>query len=69
MKNITELNTHLTALYQALKDGTVDVKTAAEMNNTAGKIINVQKVQLEYAALRNEAPNIEFLVGQNGTDT
>jgi hypothetical protein len=69
MKNITELNTHLTTLYQALRDGTVDVKTAAEMNNTAGKIINVQKVQLEYAALRNEAPNIEFLVGQNGTNT
>lgn len=61
MKNITELNTHLTSLYQALNDGTIDVKTAAEMNNTAGKIINVQKVQLEYAALRNEAPTIPFL--------
>jgi TRAP-type C4-dicarboxylate transport system substrate-binding protein len=61
MKNITELNTHLTSLYQALKDGTIDAKTAAEMNNTAGKIINVQKVQLEYAALRNEAPSIQFL--------
>jgi hypothetical protein len=69
MKNITELNTHLTALYQALKDGTVDVKTAAEMNNTAGKIINVQKVQLEYAALRNEAPEIEFLGNKNGSNT
>jgi hypothetical protein len=31
------------------------------MNNTAGKIINVQKIQLEYAALRKEAPVIEFL--------
>jgi hypothetical protein len=66
MKNITELNTHLTNLYQALKDGTIDVKTAAEMNNTAGKIINVQRVQLEYAALRNEAPKINFLGGDNG---
>lgn len=69
MKNITELNTHLTTLYQALRDGTVDVKTAAEMNNTAGKIINVQKVQLEYAALRNEAPEITFLENKNGTDS
>jgi len=68
MKNITEFNTHLTTLYQALRDGTVDVKTAAEMNNTAGKIINVQKVQLEYAALRNEAPEITFLGNKNGTD-
>ena len=69
MKNITELNNQLTTLYVALRDGTIDVKTAAEMNNTAGKIINVQRVQLEYASLRNEAPNIKFLVGQNGTDT
>ena len=68
MKNITDLNTHLTTLYQALRDGTVDVKTAAEMNNTAGKIINVQKVQLEYAALRNEAPKIDFLGGDNGSN-
>jgi len=66
MRNITELNKHLTDLYQALKDGTIDVKTAAEMNNTAGKIINVQKVQLEYAELRSEAPRIPFLGGGNG---
>jgi hypothetical protein len=63
MKNITELTTELTTLYQALKDGTIDVKFASEMNNTAGKIINVQKVQLEYAALRDEKPSIEFLEG------
>ena len=61
MKKITELTTQLTDLYQALKDGTIDVKVAAEMNNTAGKIINVQRVQLEYATLRKTAPAIEFL--------
>lgn len=66
MKNITELNNHLTELYAALRDGTIDVKTAAEMNNTAGKIINVQKVQLEYASLRAEAPIIPFLGGDDG---
>ena len=66
MKNITELNKHLTDLYQALQNGTIDVKTAAEMNNTAGKIINVQKVQLEYAELRSEAPIIPFLGGGDG---
>ena len=66
MKNITELNKHLTDLYQALQNGTIDVKTAAEMNNTAGKIINVQKVQLEYAALRNAYPVITFLDNSDG---
>ena len=63
MKNITDLTVQLTSLYEALKNGTIDVKVAAEMNNTAGKIINVQKVQLEYAALRDEAPVIPFLGG------
>jgi TRAP-type C4-dicarboxylate transport system substrate-binding protein len=66
MKNITELNKHLTDLYQALQNGTIDVKIAAEMNNTAGKIINVQKVQLEYAELRSEAPIIPFLGSGDG---
>ena len=64
MNNITEMTYQLTELYAALKDGTIDVKVAAEMNNTAGKIINVQKVQLEYAALRGESPNIAFLGGE-----
>jgi len=39
------------------------------MNNTAGKIINAQKVQLEYAALRNAAPNIPFLDGDHSGNT
>jgi len=65
MKHIHELTTELTALYEALKNGTIDVKAASEMNNTAGKIINTQRVQNEYASLRNEAPNIPFMGGKN----
>jgi len=61
MKNISELTTELSALYEALKNGTIDVKVATEMNNTAGKIINSQRVQLEYAELRKEQPNILFM--------
>lgn len=61
MKHISELTTELTTLYEALKSGGVDVKIATEMNNTAGKIINTQRVQLEYAELRKEQPDIEFM--------
>jgi len=61
MKNISDLTTELTSLYQALKLGNIDVKIATEMNNTAGKIINTQRVQLEYAELRKEQPDIEFM--------
>jgi len=31
------------------------------MNNTAGKIVSIQKVQIAYHALRGEAPIIPFL--------
>jgi hypothetical protein len=61
MRHISELTTELSSLYEGLKNGTVDVKVATEMNNTAGKIINAQRVQLEYAELRKEQPNIEFM--------
>ena len=61
MKHISELTTELSALYNALKEGTIEVKIATEMNNTAGKIINAQRVQLEYAELRKEQPDISFM--------
>jgi hypothetical protein len=61
MKHISELTTELSALYEALKTGEIDVKVATEMNNTAGKIINAQRVQLEYADLRKEQPDIAFM--------
>jgi hypothetical protein len=61
MKHISELTTELSELYEGLKNGTMDVKVATEMNNTAGKIINAQRVQLEYAELRKEQPDIDFM--------
>ena len=61
MKHISELTIQLSDLYEELKNGTIEVKTAAEMNNTAGKIIHAQRVQLEYAALRKEEPDIAFM--------
>jgi hypothetical protein len=61
MKHISELTTELSALYEGLKNGTIDVKAAAEMNNTAGKIIHAQRVQLEYSELRKEQPDIDFM--------
>ena len=50
MKNIEELRNNLSSLFDQIKTGQMDVKAAAEMNNTAGKIISTLKVQLDYAA-------------------
>jgi hypothetical protein len=61
MKTIKELRQELLSVFNGLRSGEVDVKTASEMNNSAGKTINTIKVQLEYASLREEKPNIEFM--------
>ena len=61
MRNITELRDELAAVFAGLKNGTLEHAQAAEMNNAAGKIINTVKVQLEYADMRGETPNIPFM--------
>ena len=43
MQNMTELTHVASQMAQGLLDGTVDIKTACEANNTFGKIINAQK--------------------------
>jgi hypothetical protein len=61
MRNINDLNIELHAIFSQLKNDTIELKKASEMNNTAGKIISIAKVQLAYAALRGDKPDIAFL--------
>jgi hypothetical protein len=61
MTTITEIRDNLIEVFNGLRDGSVDIKDAVEINNTAGKIINTAKVQIAYCALRGEAPYIPFL--------
>lgn len=61
MKNIVVLRNELCELFENLKLGDIEPHIASEMNNSAGKIIHTLKVQLEYAALKNEKPEIEYL--------
>lgn len=61
MKNCDELRTELARTFTQLKDGTIKPKEAAELANLAGKMIGSAKVQVEYYALRKEAPKIAFL--------
>jgi adhesin HecA-like repeat protein len=61
MKNMTELRNELADLFAKLKKGEVELREASELNNTAGKIINTTRAQLQYAQQRNEAPDIPFL--------
>lgn len=61
MKNIARLSQDLSKLYEEIRAGSIDLKMASELNNTAGKILKAHQVQLTYHALRGEAPEIPFL--------
>lgn len=61
MKNANELRNNLSEIFEALKNGEISPKEAAEFANIAGKMIGSAKVQVEYCALRKESPNIPFL--------
>jgi 5-formyltetrahydrofolate cyclo-ligase len=61
MKNVEELRTQLAEVFTGLQNGTIKHKDASELANLAGKMINSAKVQVEYYALRKEAPLIPFL--------
>lgn len=63
MKNVEELRAQLAEVFTGLQSGNVKHKDAAELANLAGKMINSAKVQVEYYALRKEAPSIPFLQG------
>jgi len=60
MKNIKEVRTELSKVFDELKSGQLKSADAKELNNCAGKIINSLKVELEYHSLRKETPKIEF---------
>lgn len=65
MNNVEALRKELATVFEGLKSGEIKPKQAAEMNNTAGKMIQSVKVQLDYYALRKETPDIAFLKTTN----
>lgn len=65
MKNAEELRAELSQTFAQLKAGEIKPGEAAELANLAGKMIGSAKVQVEYYALRKEAPRIEWLESYN----
>jgi len=66
---ITDIRNNLLEVFNGLRNKTMDIKEAVEINNTAGKIISSVKVQLAYHAMRDERPEIEFLNSEPTTKT
>jgi hypothetical protein len=61
MKNITELRTSLSENYEQMKSKKMDLKMGKELANTAGKIINSLKLELEYNSMMDIKKKIDFL--------
>lgn len=68
MKNVDELRGQLAEVFAQLRAGTIKPGEAAELANLAGKMIGSAKVQVEYYALRKEAPIIGFLETEKSLD-
>ncbi len=61
-RNCTQLREDIDALHQRLLSGEdVDLESAKVANNAAGKILTSAKIQLMYAKMRREQPDISFL--------
>ena len=66
MKTAGELRDSLAMVFAELRAGSIKAADAAELANLAGKMIKSAQVQVEYAALRKEAPEITFLIDDRG---
>ncbi len=56
-----ELRDELLNVFTDLRNGEIDLNEAAELNNTAGKIINSVKVEAEVFGLIKKVPTTKFI--------
>ncbi len=63
MENVVDMRNELLNVFRELREDTIDLPVAQEVNNTAGKILNTVKVELAKAVLCGEIPVISFLGG------
>jgi hypothetical protein len=60
-KNLDDLFDGVSEVFADLRNSTIKPGIAKEMNNSAGKMVNIVKVKLEACALSKEAPAIPQL--------
>ena len=64
MQNIKELRESLADKYEKMKANEMEIKIGKELANTAGKVINTLKVELEYNKMVNNKAKIPFLISK-----
>ncbi len=63
IRNVQQLRQRLSATWNSVEAGTIDVRQADTLANISGKMLKSVAVELEYAALRGDKPSIPFLDG------
>lgn len=63
IKTSGQLRDELLNVFVDLRNGMIDLNEAAEINNTAGKIINLFRAETEFYALIKKAPDGKFITG------
>jgi len=61
IENIRDLRDDLIQLYEDLKEKRIGLKEVKELTNTAGKIMNSAKLELEYRSFVGNKEEILFL--------
>jgi len=61
INNVKELRDELIDVFDELKNGKIGLREAKERTNTAGKILNSAKLELEYNAYTKTQRIIPFL--------
>ena len=64
MKTLTDIKQDMSDLYEALKAGSVDLKTASELANISGKFLKAEQLELATAVFLN-APSTLALKNVN----
>ncbi len=67
-KNITELRDQLLEVFETIKKDPKKTKQATVMVNAGRAILGTVKAQIDYAVLRNEEPEIQFLGKTSGRE-
>jgi len=61
MKSVEDMHKELQDVFDELKSGKLDIKVGEALHNNVGKQIGLINLQLKYAELREEKPDLAFL--------
>mgnify|MGYP003432494415 CR=1 FL=1 len=63
MKTLSDIKQDMSDLYESLKNGEVDLKTAGELANISGKFLKAEQLDLATAIFLSGKPEVKQISG------